>query len=502
MTHFVDDETDIPGPKTNWDGTPASTADTAPDQYVRSADYNILRQAALDLREWVAAGLAPGTYALATVVVDARGRVTALAAGSAGLTDGDKGDIVVSSGGTVFTVDAGAVSNSKLAEMAATTFKANSTGGSAAPSDVSVATARTMLGLATIATTGSGADLTGATVTNAKLATMAANTLKGNNTGSTGAPIDLTTSQVLAMLQQSVGGFGDGSDGDAVFDGATAVTGYTRAGSVYTAQRECAFRNATFSAGVELDQTQAGVHTGFRLFFSGTVTPPASGTATIKYNGNPGATSTGGAALGTNPQGCTSAAGPSGIQNAGQAGNQASNWSNSVKGGAGGGGGSSPTAAGSSGGGVANTYAASLGDILTWTQALFSKIGMSNPGIVSGGGSGGSGAGTVGIAAGGGGGGGAGVGVVGIRTLGSGGTLVIEARGGAGGAGVGAIGSNAAGGGGGGGGILFVGYGGAAQPGNLTTQSPGGTGGVAQGTGNAGAAGNAGTVKFYPLGAA
>jgi len=47
-------------------------------------------------------------------------------------------------------------------------------------------------------------------VTNAKLNTMPTNTIKGNNTGSTATPIDLTSTQVTAILDNFVGDSGSG----------------------------------------------------------------------------------------------------------------------------------------------------------------------------------------------------------------------------------------------------------------------------------------------------
>ncbi len=134
MSDFVTDLTTLPFPKTNKNPLPVGED---PTKFVVAVDWNAVCQACVDLRTHVTA-------------LEAR----QIIAGS-GLSGGG-------------TLGAGDVTLSFSAVLAA------------------------------IATSGSGGDLTGNSVTNAKLATMAAATIKGSVAG--GTPVDLTATQATALL--------------------------------------------------------------------------------------------------------------------------------------------------------------------------------------------------------------------------------------------------------------------------------------------------------------
>ena len=424
------------------------------------------------------------------------------------ITAGDvSGLAAIATSGSGADLTAASVTNAKLATMAATTIKGNATGGAATPTDLTAAQTKTLLaitagdvsGLAAIATSGSGADLTAASVTNAKLAVMAAATIKGNNTGGSAVPTDLTAAQVVALISSTLlagqGWFGDGSTGTVTFDGTTPVVGFAIVSPTqYKATSDCFFQQSNINGGITLDMTNGGTAGGFR-FFSRVVNVP-SGTAKIIWNGNPAVGSIGGIGLVTGVTGAVSGSGSDGIQNAGQNGGASGGWPTSWKAGDGGGGGAGATTAASTGGTASTLFPDSVGRGNTWPQAILGRSNLNNNGIKSGGGGGGSGGGTPGISSGGGGGGGAGTGVAGIGSLTGAGTLAFEAKGGAGGN---PSGGNSGGGGGGGGGYIDLAYGGITQPANLTQTTVGGAGGTPSGTGSVGQTGVTGKFSFYPL---
>jgi hypothetical protein len=160
-------------------------------------------------------GLAPASGGGTTNFLRADGTWTAPPSG--GVTDGDKGDITVSSSGTVWTIDAGVVSYAKIQNVSATdkllgrsTAGAGSVeeiactaAGRAILDDVDAAAQRTTLGLATIASSASASDLTSGTVGTARLASGTADAttfLRGDQTWAVppGGGSGITTSQAVS----------------------------------------------------------------------------------------------------------------------------------------------------------------------------------------------------------------------------------------------------------------------------------------------------------------
>lgn len=459
------------------------------------------------------------------------------------------GNVTSSAGSVATTIAAGVVTNAMHTNMAANTFKANNTGGSTTPTDITTAQAKTLLaiaagdvsGLAATATSANAANLTGTlaaaqlpaltgnvttsagsavtaiaahVVTYAMETQAAANTIVGNNTGGTADKADLTIAQVIAMLGLTFGSYGNGSDGPAVMDGSTAVAGCSLASGVYKALRSLQFTSIVMSGGAVFQPD------GYEHFCNGAVT----GTGTIDSSGGDAVTTTAGTQTWTTPRqlpaggagvaggggvGGASGSAPQDFTTGSAAGGTSSAGvshvgANGGIGGGGGGGGSGGLSGGAGNGGGAGgaltLNAHSSGDANCKPYAFSARdhanVAFTIATAGGGGGSAGSGGGAGGAS-------GAGGSWMSLHFFSIAATITIKSKGGKGGNGVAAgVGTGAGGGGGGGsggGGLLAIET--TTVAGSLTTDVTAGTpgsGGAPDGTSFGGAAGGAGGAgKVY-----
>jgi hypothetical protein len=364
-------------------------------------------------------------------------------------------------------------------------------------------------------------------ITNAKLAEMATQTIKGNDSASTANPSDLSIAQVQALIGGGGGGgaaptiadilvFGGGSDGDATISSGTT-----------TLLRDWYYKNLTITGGKLFTN-------GFRLFVSEVLDISGAPSNAISGTGDPGGNggvggSTGAGGTSFNfahnqffeTNGGGSAGGTGGTVNGSNSGTGLSgpNYVNGGRGGQGGQGG--PAGANTPGNGSTPTAipSAPLGRYvigrLTTEPIVLQKTGIS--GICGGygatGGGGGAGDGTAGGAGGGGGAGGLSM-YIGARTVSRGSnsnTGIFQSIGGAGGTGGVPAGGNRGGGGGGagaGGGWIIFAFrnktGSAITGGIDVSGGTGGNGGNGTGTGeggDGGASGESGLLQVYDVGA-
>ena len=293
--------------------------------------------------------------------------------------------------------------------------------------------------------------------------------------------------------------FGTGHDGNLTYDGSTTILGMAPSSSVYTLTRSITGANITINNGVTIKLA------GYQLVASGTLT----NNGTIQANGNPGVTSTGGAAVaagwygigtagvngggtgaGGNTGNASAAAGAANFLTTGAAGTASNNTFGGNGGTCSGGGGGSGF--GSFAGGVGGLASATVGNDTPAHLAL--EQGRLGPGFATTetwGASGGSGGAAVG-GQGGGSGGGGGMAFVAARTITGTGTISANGGNGANGAS-----GNSGGGGGGGGGFVAVFY--STNTGSQTITANGGTGGAMSGTGYAGGNGGACLVAKFNL---
>ena len=180
-----------------------------------------------------------------------------LAAGGAGVADGDKGDISVTGSGATWTVDSGSVTNAKLAAMPSGTIKGNNAGATANASDLTAAQVKSILAISNSDVSGLGAL---ATISTVNLASQASGTnlenLKGAQALALVRPALLGKKSVV--LDFIGGGYAaiDQSGGQDLrsIEAIAGVTISTPATAIYTSRKKI----LTLAAANTLRYTHAG----------------------------------------------------------------------------------------------------------------------------------------------------------------------------------------------------------------------------------------------------
>ena len=204
---------------------------------------------------------------------------TLSAAGTAGVPDGDKGDVTVSGTGTVWTIDNTAVTYAKLQNVSATQrLLGRTTAGAGSVEELTAATVKTMLGV-------TFGDITGDLPYTALTPATAASRLLGRGSTSAGDWQEVTLGANLSMSGTTLNAAGaagvpDGDKGDVTVSGTgtvwtidnTAVT-YAQLQNVSATQR--LLGRTTAGAGSVEELTAATVKTMLGVTF-GDITGTAS----------------------------------------------------------------------------------------------------------------------------------------------------------------------------------------------------------------------------------